>query len=250
MSSIVSVSPAQPSLSSNDSAVLQALFDAESSPASTVTIDHALPPLPCIPADGDLEALKAREVYAIRQLQHDSSREAIEGVIAELDAVITENPSYPSAHVNRAQALRMLAEGGGHIDGNDGESSLFLPENSDIATRLFADLDQAITLAKPSSPNSPISPLQARILADAHTHRGYLLLKAAKIEPEKRKQGGLVWLRRLESDQLEQMASVDFFSGGRYGNKAAQQLAVQTNPYAKMCGAIVREAMRKEVEGG
>ncbi|KAN0068308.1 hypothetical protein V8E54_013504 [Elaphomyces granulatus] len=197
---------------SNDSAVLQALFDAESSPASTVTIDHALPPLPCIPADGDLEALKAREVYAIRQLQHDSSREAIEGVIAELVAVITENPSYPSAHVNRAQALRMLAEGGGHND------------------------DQAITLTRPSSPTAPISPLQARILADAHTHRGYLLLKAAKIEPEERKQGGLVWL-------------VDFFSGGRYGNKAAQQLAVQTNPYAKMCGAIVREAMRKEVEG-
>jgi hypothetical protein len=50
-------------------------------------------------------------------------------------------------------------------------------------------------------------------------------------------------------DRLEEMASHDFFLGGRYGNKAAQQLAVQTNPYAKMCGAIVKEAMRKEVEG-
>jgi len=243
MSSVVSVNPVQPSLSSNDSAVLQALFDAESSPTSAITIDHALPPLPCIPADG-IETLKAREVHAICQLQHDSSREAIEGVIAELDAVITENPSYPSAHVNRAQALRMLAE-----HGSDGESGLFSPANGDIATRLFADLDQAITLTKPSSPTSPISPLQARILADAHTHRGYLLLKATKVEPEKRKQGGPVWLRHLENDQLEQMASMDFFSGGRYGNKAAQQLAVQTNPYAKMCGAIVREAMRKEIEG-
>ena len=248
MSAVVSVSPVQPSLSSNDSAVLQALFDAETSPTSAITIDRALPPLPCIPADG-IEALKAREVHAICQLQHDSSREAIEGVISELDAVITENPSYPSAHVNRAQALRMLAEHGEHDGGNDGESSLFLPANSDIAARLFADLDQAITLTKPSSPSSPISPLQARILADAHTHRGYLLLKATKVEPEKRKQGGPVWLRRLENDQLEQMASVDFFFGGRYGNKAAQQLAVQTNPYAKMCGAIVREAMRKEMEG-
>jgi hypothetical protein len=56
-------------------------------------------------------------------------------------------------------------------------------------------------------------------------------------------------LRGLTSDQLEEMASQDFFFGGRYGNKVAQQLAVQTNPYAKMCGAIVKEALRKEVEG-
>jgi hypothetical protein len=56
-------------------------------------------------------------------------------------------------------------------------------------------------------------------------------------------------LRGLGADQLEEMASRDFFFGGRYGNKVAQQLSVQTNPYAKMCGAIVKEAMRKEVEG-
>jgi hypothetical protein len=45
------------------------------------------------------------------------------------------------------------------------------------------------------------------------------------------------------------MASRDFFVGGRYGNKIAQQMSVQTNPYAKMCGAIVKEAMRKEMNG-
>ena len=36
--------------------------------------------------------------------------------------------------------------------------------------------------------------------------------------------------------------------GGRYGNKIARQLSVQTNPYAKACGAIVKEALRKERE--
>ena len=88
-------------------------------------------------------------------------------------------------------------------------------------------------------------------MADAHTHRGYLLLKAARVK--KAGSGdeatGPERLRGLSADQLEEMASRDFFFGGRYGNKVAQQLSVQTNPYAKMCGAIVKEAMRKELEG-
>lgn len=43
---------------------------------------------------------------------------------------------------------------------------------------------------------------------------------------------------------------MDFQQGGRYGNEIARQMAVKTNPYAKMCGAIVKEAMRKEMTGG
>lgn len=41
--------------------------------------------------------------------------------------------------------------------------------------------------------------------------------------------------------------------GGRYGNEVAKALAVASNPTAKLCGAIVKEAMRKEfgfAEGG
>jgi hypothetical protein len=99
-----------------------------------------------------------------------------------------------------------------------------------------------------------MSSVQARLLADAHTHRGYLLLKAARVKKQRARSGsgeavGPECIRELSVDRLEEMASHDFFLGGRYGNKAAQQLAVQTNPYAKMCGAIVKEAMRKEVEG-
>jgi len=52
----------------------------------------------------------------------------------------------------------------------------------------------------------------------------------------------------LDSAQLEELASQDFMLGGRYGNKIARQLSVQTNPYAKACGAIVKEALRKERE--
>jgi hypothetical protein len=55
-------------------------------------------------------------------------------------------------------------------------------------------------------------------------------------------------LTGLSSTALEELASRDFTLGGRYGNKVARQLSVQTNPYAKACGAIVKEALRKERE--
>ena len=56
-------------------------------------------------------------------------------------------------------------------------------------------------------------------------------------------------LRGLSAEALEQMASRDFFFGGRYGDRKAREMSVKTNPYAKMCGAIVKEALRKELEG-
>lgn len=38
--------------------------------------------------------------------------------------------------------------------------------------------------------------------------------------------------------------------GGRYGNEIAKALAVRANPTAKLCGEMVREAMRKEYGRG
>lgn len=46
--------------------------------------------------------------------------------------------------------------------------------------------------------------------------------------------------------EFEAAASRDFALGGRYGNEIAKGLAVATNPTAKLCGQIVREAMKKE----
>lgn len=260
-----------PNLTSKDAAVLQALFDAESSPSpssSTVVIDPSLPSFPAIP-ECDLDTLKTRELNAIREIQQEegssNTSSSVEAAIAELDALIAEFPAYPSAYVNRAQALRVLIESQKSSresqveDGGKGEeddNSLFSPTNTALATRLFSDLGQAIALATPPVQEGKyqvtVSPAQARILADAYTHRGYLLLKAAKRKKTQTKdtQEGPEQLWSIHGkDQLEEMASRDFFFGGQYGNKVAQQLAVQTNPYAKMCGAIVKEALRKEVEG-
>lgn len=177
--------------------------------------------------------------------------DTITSAISDFDGLITEHPTYPSAYVNRAQALRMQIEKTAETS-TDPDEAIFAPGNTEPASRLFSDLGKAISLCRPRSPVDPVSTVRARILADSHTHRGYLLLKAARLKKDSDGNGmvgGPDKLRDLGPDQLEEMASRDFFFGGRYGNKVAQQLAVQTNPYAKMCGAIVKEALRKEVEG-
>ncbi|KAJ5280677.1 hypothetical protein N7478_006049 [Penicillium angulare] len=240
---MASVTTTRPSLSSNDAAVLQALFDAESSPSSGVTIDSTLPAWPAAVhiSPEDLISLKEREVEIVRQLQETPSHDTVKAAIQKFDSLLSQYSTYPSAYINRAQALRML------------DDALFTPKTADISSKIFADLSKAITLATPVSPADSVSSVQARLLADAHTHRGYLLLKAARMQKEilgdKTERTLPDSLAKLEPDQIEEMASRDFFFGGRYGNKVAQQLAVQTNPYAKMCGAIVKEAMRKEIHG-
>lgn len=95
-----------------------------------------------------------------------------------------------------------------------------------------------------------ISQLQADLLASAHTHRGYLLLKAASASAivHSTQLALPLTLVGLSSSAMEELASRDFALGGRYGNRIARQLSVQTNPYAKACGAIVKEALRKERE--
>lgn len=231
-------------LTTNDSAVLQALFDAESSPSSTITIDPNLPPFPgnAHITPEILDSLSVREHAIINSLQsQDVSRGTVQTAIEALTALITEYPGCPSPYVNRAQAFRLLGGGSMHDDNHDDGDE---EEKSAITERLLADLGSAITLCTPASPASPVSPAQARILADAHTHRGYILLQAARAKSRANERYSVTG---RSGPELEELASRDFFFGGRYGNKIAQQLAVQTNPYAKMCGAIVKEAMRKDV---
>lgn len=49
--------------------------------------------------------------------------------------------------------------------------------------------------------------------------------------------------------EWEEAASGDFLMGGRLGNEVARQMAVVVNPTAKLCGDMVREAMRMEYAG-
>jgi hypothetical protein len=285
-------------LTSNDAAVLQALFDngegsfsssahdenpssdssftAATNSGQSVRIDASLPSFPiCSVKETSLQSLKDRELAIIRRIQShtqtqtssssysdkEGTYQILKQAIDGLSSLITEHPDYPPLYANRAQALRMLIQSPSSsiIEESDKDAAIFYPENINTATQLLSDLGKAISLASPSNSSGSVSPAQARLLSNTYTHRGYLLLKAGKIRKEeeetetegseKKSTGGPEQLLRIASrDELEEMASQDFFQAGRYGNEVAKQLSVQTNPYAKMCGAIVKEALKKEIE--
>jgi hypothetical protein len=230
----------EPLLSSHDVHVLSALFDPESSPSSSVKVDSSLRPLPQFSVD-ELASLQTAERTAIHLLAVPSpSKQDIDAAIAALTSIISSQPNYASAYTNRAQTVRLAI------------GDLFAPANIADIERVFDDLASAISLAAPGDAGR-VSPVQAKVLATAHTHRAYLYLKAAKAAGESETgflEGGPEKLRGLRKERLEEMASRDFALGGRYGDRLAKEMAVKTNPYAKMCGAIVKEAMREEIYGG
>lgn len=57
-------------------------------------------------------------------------------------------------------------------------------------------------------------------------------------------------LQGLDHDAVEAFARRDLEAAGQYGDEGARDLAVRLNPYAKLCGDVVREAMRGEMGGG
>lgn len=221
-------------LSLNDSAVLGALFDAEASLTGhqDMNLTEASPSIP--PSIGRLMDIE-REALLNVNMENPSSSD-IKATVAELNNLIQDHPNYASAYNNRAQALRTLV---------DIDESI---NSADIMPLVFQDLDHAINLASPRDSSPNIHAREARILASAHTHRAYLLYRASRSEDLKQDLCQIEALAKLDSETLEAMASKDFAVGGRYGHAIAKQLAVQTNPYAKLCGSIVKQAMRKEME--
>jgi hypothetical protein len=221
-------------LSGSDTAVLGALFDPEASPSSNTVVDERL-------QQGmdkqTLNIVQSLERSALLPLnKEDPSREDIATSIASLSELIDRFPGHASSWNNRGQARRMLFNLGSVRD------------QRDLLKDIVGDLDNAINLSSPHSPAEPVPKLDARVLASAHTHRGLLLWAASRSEELRNSLGEAVTrFSGLESERLEELASIDFAAGGRYGNDTAKQLAVKLNPYAKLCGSIVKEAMQKEI---
>jgi hypothetical protein len=224
-------------LSANDKRVLGALFDPETLPSSVSrsqdasSIDPSLPAHPRL-SSSQLSTLEAEQHDIIRPVSSSSNVSAMESAITSLDATISSWPNYASAYVNRAMLRRMrieasLAEG----------EHIFASSQSSIQA-LFTDLARAIHLSLPeTAPTAPVSTYQARILRTAYSHRAYLYLKAVETETE---------LNGAGKSELEELASKDFAVAARYGDEVAREMSVRTNPYAKMCGAIVRNALKEE----
>lgn len=222
------------SLSSNDAAVLGALFDPEASLSDSTRVEDSLPDAL---TDRELESIQRQEKEALLPLNTDRpSGDDIATSISNLNHLIDKYPRYASAWNNRGQARRMLFNMG--------------PAQSQgvLLQEIVYDLDRAITMASPQSQNTPVSNLHAKVLASAHTHRGLLFWAASRSEELRVALTTAVdRLADADMETLEEVASHEFALGGRYGNELARQVAVKTNPYAKLCGNIVKEAMEKEI---
>lgn len=243
-----------PVLSQRDTQILNQLLSPGFIPPLTNIIDLNRPNPPSF-----LLALEA-SILAPLNIQRPSSA-TLRTAIDALSALIAKHPDYASAYNNRAQAMRLLL--GDDLRTNEG---------------VWVDLSEAIALvggAEKSTFNiaqARVSKHEASVLSKAYSQRAWLLWKLAKASPEKispasSPKGGLRQetedvlaeeslskpsilpdeLRGLSREDLEEMASRDFTMGGMYGDEGARGMAVRTSPYAKLCGEIVKEAMKGDM---
>ena len=249
-------------LSRADSAVLAQVFDPESAPTrAEVIVDPSLPEDRHILDTTLLVQLRSREKEAISIIEDfernkarfpdakESAKDAAyRAALTSLDALIAEHPDYASAKNNRAQMRRWRF---GDRNTLVRPKSLLYADQSAGGLAAEADLKACIASASPARQQDAVSPAQGKLLAQAYTQLGALYHAAAKDleaghEVDVVEIDGTTW----SHGRFEEEASRAFYLGGLYGNEVAKALAVHTNPHAKLCGSIVKEAMRKEMEVG
>ncbi|KAF9869338.1 hypothetical protein CkaCkLH20_13205 [Colletotrichum karsti] len=253
------------SLSRHDVHVLDKIKDPESDPSANVLLDPSLPRDPQMTDTTVYERViqKEREIIlSMQQLELQMAglrpRTFTEPVqeykvlLSKLDDFISEYPNYASARNNRVQALRRLYGDTMLLSGAPPLSQRLIenPDSVEIGHQsklALDDIEKSISLLTPRNMFGAMSPQAAKTLSLAYTQRAAIYHMTAKSVP------GLqvhVDQSRQEANwsklDFEEAASRDFAMGGRYGNEIAKGLAVSTNPTAKLCGQMVREAMKKE----
>jgi len=248
-------------ISLRDERILDRVFDAEGSPESvTVAIDNTLPADPHISNPDVLRKLAGQENDAIslvelfEQRPHlnsgategDNSRaQAYESALGILDNIVDQRPKYSSAYNNRAQLHRWRY-------GNDLTSlSSSDPETQAALSDTISDLRSSINLSTPLTTINPkVSPQQAKTLVQAWTQLGavfWALSKSNTTPPSLNSshEEENDW-EKWDSTKLEEEGSRCFFMAGIYGSEFSRSLSVAMNPYARLCGGIVREALKRE----
>lgn len=156
------------------------------------------------------------EKTAIESVDKDGSVTNVKRAIEQLKEIIVEAPKYASVYNNLAQLERIL--------GQKGEKTVSKQE-------IVENLQRAIKLAGPEQ--LIISKMQATVLQQAYAQLGQIYME------NRDNYDGDSWAD-------EEKASECFRRAGEYGNKIAAELAVKVNPYARLCGNIVREALIEE----
>jgi len=256
-----------PLLTTHDLNVLEKIKDPESGPTAPILIDNSLPKDPHVVDPALYQRLARLERDIVRSMQqlelqmaglHTAPSQEIASLLPEyknciksISSLINEHPYYASARNNRAQALRGIYGDNILLPApklDMGlETSATEVEITEAAGMILSDLSTAIDLLLPISPFAPVSPQAAKTLSQAYTQRGAVYHIAAKemtVDSVRLRNN-----QQLDRAEVEERASRNFAMGGRYGNEIAKALAVSTNPTAKLCGGIVREAMKKEFGG-
>ncbi|KAK4143007.1 uncharacterized protein C8A04DRAFT_29409 [Dichotomopilus funicola] len=258
-------------LSQRDINVLEKIKDPEFDPSLVAQVDPALPKDPHVSDPTKYQDVSQQERDIILTLQKAEMQNAKQQAgqkpgtslvdeyhnsVSKLGQLIQDHPQYASARNNRVQALRRLYGDSLLISGAPRNPQALL-QKIDDSERLktgkivLDDLDRAVSLLTPKIANTHFSPQAARTLSNAHTQRAAIYLMTSKLLDSG---SASVDASRPESGwsklDFEERASRDFAMGGRYGNEIAKGLAVSTNPTAKLCGQMVREAMKKEYGPG
>lgn len=258
-------------LSRRDINVLEKIKDPEFDPSLLVQVDPTLPKDPHISDPDDYQKVAQQErdiIMSIQKLEMQQAQKQPSGeantdiaggyrnCVSKLGQLIQNHPQYASARNNRAQALRRLYGDSVLVAGAPASSQALLhgaddTERLETGKTMLCDLDDAISLLTPKVAYSRLSPQAARALSNAHTQRAAIYLMTSKLLDS---MPVSVDAERPEASwsklDFEEHASRDFAMGGRYGNEIAKGLAVSTNPTAKLCGQMVREAMKKEYGPG
>lgn len=265
-------------LTRHDLEVLEKIQDPESGPSNPLLIDDSLPKDPHITDPSTYQDIAQREREIILAMQDVELQMAglnpaaelsplsqYQACIQKLNDLIEEHPNYASARNNRAQALRrihgdLMLVKTSSAEGFGTEVNLPLDTEASEATikaasfNTLSDLDKAVSLLASKTSWASISPQAAKTLSQALTQRGALYHLSAKHLSSDAQARLRIDERRKEAKwrtiDFEDAASRDFITGGRYGNEIAKALAVSANPTAKLCGDMVRQAMRREMGGG
>ncbi|KAI5805288.1 hypothetical protein DFH27DRAFT_512207 [Peziza echinospora] len=228
-------------LTVNDTAVLSLIFDPEasqSSSASTIAIDPALPDHPTL-SPATLAALRRRELIAIKKAERAIAI-STEGGDSAPQLGDTEYPAYPGGWNNLAQLRRVRIQFlGEHVRG----AALDVGAEECLIER---HLKKAIELATAPSAAATISASTAKTLQASYNQLGVLYLAWSKSRDHAReaREGGAA------AAGWEEKASWAFGMAGNYGSELGRTMAARTNPYAKMCAGMVREAMKMEISAG
>ncbi|KAH8593251.1 hypothetical protein B0O99DRAFT_627584 [Bisporella sp. PMI_857] len=260
-------------LTRHDVSILAKIKDPEANVApSYVKADSSLPPDPNLSKD-EYQDAKELEANALKKLmKRDSfgfplepSTQDLLDLLDDLEVLVERHPNYSSARNNRVQAIRTiygddllvkLSQESKQINSLD---NIGLQDRrlKDAATLALQDLTTAINLLS-VSPEIPISTRSAQTLANLHTQKATIYNTTSKLlnRPnsklritvlEKSKDGRELELRG--SNEFEDQAHRNFSLGAWYGNELAEKMVPVTNPMAKLCGEIVSNAMKKEIEG-